>query len=451
MKGAISRRRNANSVPAGCGSAGQALVYLLGMLGALLAGVVVTFNATQLLARKQRLLNAADAAAFSVATWQARMLNSGAYVNRAIVANEAAIAQAVSLRSWLEYMQTATRNSGAITSAIPYVGQAMAALARLAGGINATAQPALGATEIVLSTSNQELALAQRAFLRLGALTTPDLARRALNVNEPTASWSAGGELALRRQQAQWQGFLVEDGGRRRERLKNVVGESLDEFTRARSYDVRPPLLGAVLRLRKRGGTELLGFDTWRGMDTAALHARPLFGGFRETIPLGWGSAENGRATLVRGWHDGSWAVNPRTSSLARAGTVARRQYLGLPSSLALRDRAAGSDPRLRTVLRAQLPRQSLEFWQEIWPGARLSTPGTSDADAEPSLLRDRILATSAAEVAFVRPIGRRDRQRERGSLFNPYWRARLASLTTGEQALLDGADAIAGARGASP
>ncbi len=48
-----------------------------------------------------RLANAADATAWSIATLEARALNYDAYTNRAIVANEVAIAQAISLISWM--------------------------------------------------------------------------------------------------------------------------------------------------------------------------------------------------------------------------------------------------------------------------------------------------------------------------------------------------------------
>jgi Flp pilus assembly protein TadG len=83
---------------------GQSLLVLVVLLGALLGALWWTVEAGSAVNEKQRLANAADAAALSAAVWQARALNFDAYTNRAIVANEAALAQSVSLRSWSSYM-----------------------------------------------------------------------------------------------------------------------------------------------------------------------------------------------------------------------------------------------------------------------------------------------------------------------------------------------------------
>jgi Flp pilus assembly protein TadG len=85
-------------------SRGQAFVFLLPVLAALAAAFLLVFDSGQAVSEKQRLVNAADAAALGAATWQARALNFESYMNRAVIANEAAIAQSVSLRSWSAYM-----------------------------------------------------------------------------------------------------------------------------------------------------------------------------------------------------------------------------------------------------------------------------------------------------------------------------------------------------------
>ena len=77
------------------------------------------FSVGQVINDKVRLVNAADAAAFSAAQWQARSLNYQAYLNRAIVANEVAIAQMVSLRSWSRYMDRTISNASRIGSFVP--------------------------------------------------------------------------------------------------------------------------------------------------------------------------------------------------------------------------------------------------------------------------------------------------------------------------------------------
>ena len=76
---------------------GQALVIALGLLLAGGALLFVMFSAGQATAAKQRLVDTADAAAWSTGLWRARVMNYHTYSNRAIVAQKAAIAQAVTL------------------------------------------------------------------------------------------------------------------------------------------------------------------------------------------------------------------------------------------------------------------------------------------------------------------------------------------------------------------
>lgn len=61
---------------------------------------LVLFRSGRLTSDKMALQNAADAMAYSVSTVEARDLNFAAYTNRAIVANEVAIGQAIGMASW---------------------------------------------------------------------------------------------------------------------------------------------------------------------------------------------------------------------------------------------------------------------------------------------------------------------------------------------------------------
>lgn len=86
---------------------GQAivLVLLLTMVGVL--GALALVSTGSLTSEKIQLQNAADATAYSVSTIEARDLNYTAYMNRAMVANEVAIGQMVSMMSWA-YMTRST-------------------------------------------------------------------------------------------------------------------------------------------------------------------------------------------------------------------------------------------------------------------------------------------------------------------------------------------------------
>ncbi len=83
-------------------SKGQALIFTLIFVAA--AGLIglLQFNSGMLANSKTRLQNAVDAAAYSAGVLQARDHNFSAYTNRAMVANQAAVAQVVSLKSFVE-------------------------------------------------------------------------------------------------------------------------------------------------------------------------------------------------------------------------------------------------------------------------------------------------------------------------------------------------------------
>ena len=81
---------------------GQALVFTLLFAAATGAVCLLLFNSGMLANTKTQLQNAADAGAYSGAVMLARDHNFSAYTNRAMVANQVAVAQMVSLKSYLE-------------------------------------------------------------------------------------------------------------------------------------------------------------------------------------------------------------------------------------------------------------------------------------------------------------------------------------------------------------
>jgi hypothetical protein len=122
---------------------GQALVLTTALAASCVLAWLLVFNVGQLVNAKLRLNVAADAAAYSAAVWEARSLNYQAYLNRGIVANEVAIAQLVSLRSWSSYVDRLLRNAQLVGVVVPPVGRAIAALSRGWGVANSTLQAGL--------------------------------------------------------------------------------------------------------------------------------------------------------------------------------------------------------------------------------------------------------------------------------------------------------------------
>jgi Flp pilus assembly protein TadG len=91
---------------------GQVLPLGLVFLVICCASLLFMFSAGKVVDEKLTVTNAADAAAYSAGIAHARALNYEAYVNRAIIANELAIAQAVSMVSWMRYFEAGVYNVG---------------------------------------------------------------------------------------------------------------------------------------------------------------------------------------------------------------------------------------------------------------------------------------------------------------------------------------------------
>ena len=415
------------------GQRGQAFIAMLALLAALSLAFVAVFDTGQMMLAKLRLASATDAAAYSAAVWDARSLNFAAAMNRAVVANEAALAQSVSLRSWSAYMNRTLSNVGAVTRWLPYLNAATDVLRRFWQGFDRGLQPSLVAAESVFSTAIPLLAGAQEVMLQSSEAGALSIIRETLVANDPEAEITAGGQLLLLSAAAQARGFTAEYSGPRRARQREVVLGSLDGFVRQRNVRLAPPLAALVVRFEKRGGTELLGFEQWRAVDTLSLHARSgvLLGRWRERVPVGWGAAANGRSSVARGSFGATARVNPRATRLANAGLRELRSYRGLPALSDLSPRALQPErPSRRWVIRTARRVGSLRTSATVLRVAR-----------SPASSVDRLFSMAAAEVRFERRIARADGRLERGSLYNPYWRARLSAVTAGERISAAAAD----------
>jgi len=123
---------------------GQSSVFVIVFLSITILSLVFLYKAGMLTSKKMELQNAADGVAYSVAILEARDLNFMAYTNRAMVANEVAIGQAVGLASWPRHWEgvghyhlilCGTRlepiaNALILLKPIPYVGAALSKIGK---------------------------------------------------------------------------------------------------------------------------------------------------------------------------------------------------------------------------------------------------------------------------------------------------------------------------------
>lgn len=410
---------------------GQAMVVTTVMLAGMVLAWLLVFNVGQTVNAKLRLNAAADAAAYSAALWQARSLNYQAYLNRGIVANEVAIAQLVSLRSWSAYIDRLLSNVGLVSNIVPPVGRAINALSRGWSGVNRSVQELMPPLESGLSRWNVDVLLKAQALAQQQApIAAADLAEQVALANAPEAHVSRLTAAFQVRNGAAFGDFsqIRRHGAGELRPYVRLLESSRDGFSAERGYDLIPA--NPVAKVPKRGGTDLIGEYAWRGADTLATHVDLLLKDFE--LPVGWGAAESRHhVQRQQGIHGGSRSSNPRTTRLALAGSSIREGYRGVPEFRDLRGTPDADQARLRYVVALELPRAAVRLADMV-----IGTAGIEDAAGElhaaGASTRSSMQALGAAEIYFQRPVPRSDGKLERPSLFNPYWQARLAARPAG-------------------
>jgi hypothetical protein len=405
-------------------------------MASLIGGFLLVFNVGQTVNDKIKLLNAADAAAYSAAIWEARSLNYQAYMNRAIVANEVAIAQLVSLRSWSTYVDRTLGNASLVTSWIPPLAAPMRALSQGWGQVDRGVQQGLPLFESGLSRWNVDvLSVVQAIAQQQAPIAAADLVTQVATANEPRAQVSAATRIFQVRNGAQWQSFTAryQRGGGDLNRFVALLMSSRDGFTQSRRGDLLPS--ASPVQISRRGGTDLLGEYSWRGVDTLSVHIELPF--ISEEVPVGWGAAEQRRLPVgQRGVHGGSLRRNPRASRIALRTVVPRQQYRGVPEIRDVTRPTRQDDRRLRYSVALSIPKNSVLTADEVVVPQGLALFDGSQLSAAPSYAADAIHALGTAEVYFQRPTARRDRRQEYPNLFSPYWQARLVEVSAADRTL---------------
>ena len=462
-----SRRVVRPAAPAGARVAAQSgqvlpasIVFLL-IIGGLF---YLMANAGQTVTEKIRVTNAADAAAYSAAVVEARALNYDAYINRAMVANQIAIAQMVSFSSWVNYFATAADNFGANATDVNFF--------LLPNPKVAVLDVAFAGTAFVAAYFGGRQVQDYADYIVDGAgiiITVHDVAVRALSLSQKAvhANLTLGirqGQIAKQVAQAMdprldaevvrvSHGFdlFTKNYGRHggsgdeRGRFADVTTRSRDEFTRERNWTVDSfdiPLVRRDPSLKKRGGTDLVGYDEWRAVDTLELHGR-RFGCGRFGLswcddirkPIGWGAIEvdAGGGDVGPGHHGNAYVENPTTAQQADSAMKSPpyAMFSGLPDSREIRNIDPSADVSTGITVRVSKAQ------------ADTLTSGNA-AKAKPSgslaLFNDhpaagQIAALSRAQVFFDRIAARADGKDEIGSLYNPYWRVRLVAPTVADRA----------------
>ena len=327
------RSRGGSTAAVTHAESGQIALFSALLIPAILLAALFVFNTGQLSAVKLKTQNAADAAAFSAMQMEARELNFISYTNRAMIANQVAIGQTISLVSWTHYVKSlglSIQRAGTIASFIPYIGQAIMMVTNgiakatnlLDQGVSTAAKvalPALDIADAALSGAQEIYHLSNGAFdpgtdssKPGGAMTA--VAEQIIKINDPDARLNAFllasniGQYFKNRSDLiqRWGG----DKNSAQARMAYMINASRDGFTAARNDLPTPLRLFSSQNLwtfgwefRRAGGTQLApnrdGHYVWSGMDTLSFHywqrEAGFFGGKNwSEVPLGYGASQTG-------------------------------------------------------------------------------------------------------------------------------------------------------------
>lgn len=430
---------------------GQALPLTLILLIATAAIVFYMFNTGQLVQEKIGLTNTADAVAYSAGVYEARVLNYDAYTNRAMIANEIAIGQAVGLASWAKYASIAGPRVASVAQFIPYVGAYIAnALENAAKAseemipilaasvtVNDAAIQALKASQLTVHGPNNSVALINRQAVmdEVANQNDPDM-RAHLLINSD--NFSAFTSKYTTRDERKRMGQLVENE------------RKADKFFKSRNWQFG--IFGCYpvgVGFKKRGSTELIGLvDGWKSMDTLSLHTYRLrrFSCRHRERPIGYGTAfsknslADGGVNYARSRRDNRRASAVADSGSGRAdgfepysfGKGAIPEFFELSAETLKQE-----DPRTQITIRVTKQND-----KQRYSGGSSAVKPTGQLDLYAGDHKGGESASIArAEVYFERPDGtnKQYNKAELGSLFNPYWQVHLlpVSIAEREQALL--------------
>ncbi|MCI2244384.1 MULTISPECIES: pilus assembly protein TadG-related protein [Xanthomonas] len=473
---------------------GQAMPMVLVFLMVLCVGLLVTFNTGQVVGKKVELTNAADAAAYSIAVEQARARNFAAYLNRGRVANEVAIAQVVSLNSWLTMVHSSSVHFEKVVEVaevllfwVPALGQVLIGVDRAMTAINSALkvfrrtflQAATTTIGLLDQTFDHPYALAAEAAV--GDLTSEAnvfaMASKVVKDNVPDADLTVVGKGVLAKNVLSAGNQLESyNPGERRgltstnqggERYRNVVMASRDTFTRARD--------GTAFGIfNNNGGTDMVEYDRWSAVDTFQLKLPLLFTTLK--IPIGWAGTQavnNRKPNFFPGMNNGrGWRSPYENNRTYRAYNGTKRSDIagafieGDPAVIPdfkrndafINSYRYGISPRYRDVKDAYSQQPDGANAGPIYTvevGTRVDKARTSSAlkigsgrmQLKDQARGDQLRAMASAQVYFNRPSelsafrrsvwGRGDSKFEKGSLFSPYWQARLVQTPISDRTLL--------------
>lgn len=432
---------------------------------ALCAGLFLFMtNAGEMTVEKTRTLNAADAAAYSAGVIQARGLNFAAYSNRAMVANQVAIAQALTLTNNLNYFGSAYSAtdysaSGAFAAGVGYATipnpantRAMERYIKLSGLLVGSwiAQyygfetsyflddvlpgiDAVGSAIISLSNAmSQALMYTEKDVLGAqGAqlwYQSEVIAKRVASSMDPTLSARI----------APW--GVLSDGvgsiiklysGDDRTRQQKIVLDSLQDPIKTRDWDVKQFVPFLASGMYRRGSTSMPDLDHWESHDKLYSQSFSFrwFGIKTKNQDIAYANARIGTD------EDSPSADYYRDSERKETfdDSYFFAQYSGMPDMYDIADPGNKDATQHRAGVTLYLYKKKQDT-KTSGHDPDLAVDGEFDMFGEKGA--EKLAGVSRAQVLFDAP-PRSDGRQEYPSLFNPFWTTRLMDMTAADYAAI--------------
>ena len=426
---------------------GQVLIYGIAILALGLGVLYFVYRSGALIEQKIQLVDASDAAAYTAAAMDARLLNFYAYTNRAMFADSVSIAQLVSLSSWLAYASRLNDTQSKViaetgnTAKFPQFEPSLAAAA-LAQKASKRVAPLLKQVgkgldreihwELMNSQSEAHYAMTLTRKLAMDRAVAAALGRPSgfhvsilSSLDRPDV-----GSFTHRYSKVQ------------RWRFGSLVREAVDAegFNTHRSWFMWGdyadcPTADASGRrdfLIRLGGTQMMSLDEWRAVDTLSEHIWIPAGPedvacvLPFEIPAAFGMTDVASSpTKVDSdplHYDATLLVNPLATletELVGPSKNETYKYAGIPSVYGLGPlQLLESDPRLSVAVLVSAAPESAPQGMLPQPWASVFSAGAANGEMS---------AVSAAQAYYSAPaqsaVGLQS-----PSLYEPYWTARLVA-----------------------
>ena len=192
------------------------------------------------------------------------------------------------------------------------------------------------------------------------------------------------------------------------------------------------------------GSTELKSFDRWETQDTYEFWNYGFCKSWKKCYTeIGWG-----RSNLDRNGSRGSrWSPGRDAQSDAYSDGHTHGGWSGVPAVYDIADKTAANRETLGLDFVMAVKRnQSATLTSSTMGVAKKADAATGSVDMDERLLGRQVSALSKARVYFERPqstlgdktataLFRHDGAKEYGSLFSPFWQARLTPVSDTERA----------------